>query len=604
MGASPSLCVVPARFPRLRAVFVVLLCLLFAAGTAFAAKKSTAAKSAEHAIIPRPTTFVAKSGKFVFHPETLIVYTAPEAKPVAKYFSAEIAKATGMKLKTSDKGVGKTTVRLEIKKNAATGDEGYALDVSSTRINIVAKTPAGLFYGLQTVRQMMPPEIYSRVPVKEKISWSLPCAQITDKPRFGWRGANVDCARHFYSKEAIMRFIDTISWHKMNRFHWHLTEDQGWRIEIKKYPRLTEVGAWRSNLLVGENKAFSKEDSPHWKNGLYGGFYSQKDIREVVAYAKERFVEVVPEIDIPGHSTAALLAYPEFSCDGKPPAGLPLSGGVFSKVYCPGKEKTFTFLQEIFTELLELFPSEYIHIGGDECPKTAWKKCADCQKRIKTERLSASGTASAEDKLQSYFTGRIQKFLEKKGRKVIGWDEITEGGIPKGCTVMHWRESTDVKIAPRAGHDLIVATRPKCYYNWAYSEADSAFVLSQGRVMPMRSAWDFDPMPKGLSAREEKHVLGAQACLWGEKTPNEKVLEFHYFPRLCAMSEATWSDRNGRNYAEFLSRVKVQQKRYIAAGVNARPSAEDPLPSGYKVFEKYKLSASATKPAKTSKKRK
>lgn len=594
-----------ASFPKaafFKTVLIVFVCVLLAAGTAFAKKET--AKSSAHAIIPRPTTFVAKSGNFVFYPETLIVYTSDEAKPVAKYFSSEIAKATGMKLKTASKGVGKTTVRLEIKKNAKTGDEGYTLDVSSTRINVVAKTPAGLFYGLQTVRQMMPPQIYSREPVKEKVTWSLPCAQITDKPRFGWRGANVDCARHFFSKEAIKRFIDTISWHKMNRFHWHLTEDQGWRIEIKKYPKLTEVGAWRSNLLIQENPNFVKEDSPHWKNGLYGGFYSQKDVREIVEYAQERFVTIVPEIDVPGHSSAALLAYPEYSCDGKPPAGLPLGGGVFSKVYCPGKEKTFTFLEDIFSELIELFPGEYVHIGGDECPKTAWQACSDCQKRIKTEHLSASGGFSAEERLQSYFIGRIQKFLEKKGKKVIGWDEIVEGGIPKGCTVMHWREQTDVKIAPRAGHDLIVATRPKCYYNWAYSEDDKPFVLSQGRVMPMRQAWDFDPVPKGLSEKEKKHVLGAQACFWGEKTPNEKVLEFHYFPRLCAMSEATWSDRDGRDYQEFLSRVKVQQQRYICAGVNARPSAEDPLPSGYKVFEKYDLSASATKAPKSSKKRK
>lgn len=583
-------------FSLLKRIFVLCVCCAVAVGgsaPAFAKKDDSSKKELRHTIIPKPTSYVAKSGKFVFRPETLIVYSGEDAKPVARYFAKEIATATGMKLKVADKGVGKNTVRLELKKTAKTGDEGYTLDVSSSRINIVAKTPAGLFYGLQTVRQMMPPEIYSRAPVKEKISWSLPCAKITDEPRFAWRGANVDCGRHFFSKEAIKRFIDTISWHKMNRFHWHLTEDQGWRIEIKKYPRLTEVGAWRENLLVRENPAFTREDSPHWnKDGLYGGFYSQKDIREIVKYAQERFITIVPEIDIPGHSTAALLAYPEFSCDGRPPGGLPLGGGVFGKVYCPGKEKTFAFLEEIFTELTELFPGEYVHIGGDECPKGAWEKCADCQKRIRDEKLFAANGHKAEERLQSYFIGRIQKFLASKGKKVIGWDEITEGGIPDGCTVMHWREYTDVKIAPRAGHDLIVATRPRCYYNWAYSKDDKPFVLSQGGVMPMRQAWDFDPVPGGLSDREKKHVLGVQACFWGEKTPNEKVLEFHYFPRLCAMSENAWGDRENRDYGEFLQRVKVQQKRYIAAGVNARPSAEDPLPPDYKVFEKYKIPAS------------
>lgn len=585
-------------FPPLRYFFAAALVVLFSA-TALFAKRDAETKTAEHAIIPKPTSYVPARGKFVFHPETLIVCADKSAVPVARHFAEEIAAATGMKLKVADKGVGKTTVRLEIAKNAKTGEEGYTLDVSSSRIRIAAKTPAGLFYGLQTVRQMMPPQIYSRVPVKEKISWSLPCAKITDVPRFAWRGANVDCARHFFSKEALKRFIDTLSWHKINRFHWHFTEDQGWRLEIKKYPRLTEVGAWRENLLVRENPAFTREDSPHWnKDGLYGGFYSQKDVREIVNYARERFITVVPEIEIPGHSTAALLAYPEYSCDGRPPAGIPLGGGVFGKVYCPGKEKTFTFLENVFSEVLALFPGEYIHIGGDECPKGAWEKCPDCQRRIKTEKLTAKDGHSAEERLQSYMISRIQKFLEARGRKVIGWDEIVEGGIPKGCTVMHWREQTDPKIAPRAGHDLIVATRPKCYYNWAYSEADKPFVLSQGRVMPMRQAWDFDPIPRGLSEKEQKRVLGAQACFWGEKTPNEKVLEFHYFPRLCAMSENTWSDRKDRNYADFLRRVEIQQERYKFAGVNARPSAEAPLPAGYKVFEKYKLPASAKKRGK------
>lgn len=563
---------------------------LASAGTLFAKDDADAP---EHTIIPKPVSYVAKRGKFVFHPETAIVYSGgKEVRPVAIYFAKEILKATGMKLKVAEKGVGKTTVRLDLKKSAKVGPEGYMMDISSSRINIVAKTPAGLFYGLQTVRQMMPPEIYSTKPSKKKISWSLPCAKIVDEPRFAWRGANVDCGRHFFSKEAIKRFIDTISWHKMNRFHWHLTEDQGWRIEIKKYPKLTEVGAWRQNLLIRENPDFVREDSPHWnKEGLYGGFYSQKDIKEIVKYAQERFVTIVPEIEIPGHSTAALLAYPEFSCDGRPPGGLPLGGGVFGKVYCPGKEKTFTFLTTILSEVLDLFPGEYVHIGGDECPKGAWKGCADCQKRIQDENLEAKDGHSAEERLQSYTLARIQKFLEDRGRKVIGWDEIVEGGIPDGATVMHWREYTDVKIAPKAGHDLIVATRPRCYYNWAYSKDDKPFVLSQGGVMPMKQAWDFDPMPRGLSEKEQAHVLGVQACFWGEKTPNEQVLEFHYFPRLSAMCENAWGDRENRDYGNFLERVKVQQKRYAFAGVNARPSAESPLPEGYKVWEKYDVPA-------------
>ncbi len=267
-----------------------------------------------------------------------------------------------------------------------------------------------------------------------------------------------------------------------------------------------------------------------------------------------------------------------------------MGGGVFPEVYCPGKEKTFKFLTDILAEVLELFPSEYIHIGGDECPKGAWQKCADCQKRIRTEKLVASGKRTAEDLLQSYTIERIQKYLESHGRKIIAWDEITEGGIPKGCTVMHWREYTDVKIAPRSGNDLIVATRPTCYYNWAYSADDKPFVVSQGRVMPMKQAYNFDPMPKGLSEKEQKHVIGTQACFWSEKSPNPLIMEFHCFPRMSAISENAWGDRENRSYTDFLRRIKIQGERYKAAGINARPSAEDPLPAGYKVYENYDLS--------------
>lgn len=590
----------------LKKFFVVALALLCAAGTIFAKKED---KAPEHAIIPRPTSYVAaKSGKFVFHPETLIVYSAKEAKPVATYFAGEISAATGMKLKVADKGAGKTTVRLELKKNFKLGDEAYTLDVSSTTIRLVAKTPAGLFYGLQTVRQMMPPEIYSRKPVKEGVVWSLPCAKVSDSPRFAWRGAHLDVARHFYTKEEVKKFIDTISWHKINRFHWHLTEDQGWRLEIKKYPKLTEIGAWRDNMLVGEEPKdeamkgqypLQKEDSACWNSqGQYGGFYTQKDVREIVAYAAERFITIVPEIEIPGHARAAMYSYPEYTCTGNRPGKMPLVGGVYGPVYCPGKEETFKFLEDIFTEVLALFPGEYIHLGADECPKGDWEKCPACQKRIKEEKLEpeevvVAGKAhkrSAEDKLQSYTIARVQKFLESKGRKIIAWDEITEGGIPKGCTVMHWREYTDPKIAPNCGEDLIVCTRPKCYYNWGYDKEDRRVLFSQGGIMPMKQAWDFDPIPKGLDPKLEKHVLGAQACFWGEKAQNAQIVEFHFFPRMCAMSEATWSSRDRRDYAEFLKRVKVQQKRYVAAGVNARPSAEGALPADYKAFEKYKLS--------------
>lgn len=570
-----------------------MLCLVFV--LALPANAQSKDKLSEIAVIPKPNSCLQKNGKFTFKPTTQIVASTPETVRLAQYFQKEIERATGMKLRIAKSGIN-NAVCLRLKPSSKADDEAYSLDVTGTRVTIEAKTPAGLFYGLQTVRQMMPPEIYARRPTKEKIEWSLPCAKISDEPRFKWRGVHLDCGRHFYTKNEIKKIIDALSWHKINRFHWHLTEDQGWRIEIKKYPKLTKIGAWRSNMLVNETPKeeprgqypLEKSDSPCWNSkGQYGGFYSQKDVKEIVAFARERFITIVPEIEIPGHSTAALLAYPEFSCDGRPPGGLPLGGGVFGKVYCPGKEATFKFLTGVLDEVTKLFPSEYIHIGGDECPKGAWKNCADCQKRIRNEKLVPEGKRTAEDKLQSYTIARIQEFLAKKGRKIIAWDEITEGGIPKGCTVMHWREYTDAKIAPNEGEDLIVATRPSCYYNWGYDKADRAFLFSQGGIMPLKQAYHFEPIPRGLDKKLEKHVLGAQACFWGEKAQNAQIVEFHFFPRMSAMSEATWSRKENRNWNDFERRVEIQQKRYNAAGINARPTT---IPDGYKPYKKYSSS--------------
>ncbi len=559
-----------------------------------ASKNASAAASKDCPIVPIPVSYTPQSGNFVLKPTTQIVASTPEAQAVANYFAKEIERATGMSLKVAKAGINNAIV-LKISKPTKGDDESYTLEVSSMSAVITAKTPAGLFYGLQTLRQLMPPEIYSRTPVKEGVTWSVPAVKIADKPRFKWRGLHLDCGRHFFSKKDIMRIIDAMSWHKLNRFHWHLTEDQGWRLEIKKFPKLTKIGAWRKDLLIGENKNFVKEDSDNWNSaGQYGGFYTQKDVHEIVEYARERFITIVPEIEIPGHSVAALNAYPEYSCDGKPQE-IPLKGGVYSKVFCPGKESTFKFWEAVFTEVCEMFPGEYIHLGADECPKGSWKNCADCQKRIKTEKLHAEGKRSAEDKLQSYAIARVQKFLEKKGKKVIAWDEITEGGIPNNVTVMHWREYTDAKIAPNDGKDLIVATRNKCYYNWGYAKEDQEFLLSQGSIMSMQQAYDFEPIPNGLDPKLQKHVLGAQAAFWSEKTPNAQIVEFHLFPRLSAMSESTWSPKERKNWSDFARRVEIQQKRYKAAGINARPTV---IPPGYKAYERYDLSKSAKSKSK------
>lgn len=548
------------------------------AGTlvAFSAPKTKKAASGGNdlTVIPVPVKVETKGGKFTFKADTKIVAATPEAQAVAKVFAADIKRATGWALQIVPAGTG---VSLKINKRAKTGPEGYRLEVSSSGIRIEAEAPAGLFYGLQTVRQLMPPKIYAKKPEKD-LSWTVPCVKIEDKPRFGWRGAHIDTARHFYSKEEILKFIDAMAWHKLNKFHWHFVEDQAWRVEIKKYPELTKKGAWRSDILVREtgDRYDSKKITNHWnKQGKYGGYYSQKDVKEVVKYAKDRFIDIVPEIEIPGHSSAAMYAYPEYSCDGRAPGWPILGGGVFGKIYCAGKDSTLKFLENVFAEICDLFPGEYVHIGGDEAPKGAWKNCPDCQNRIKKEKLKD------EEALQSWMTSRIQAFLAARGKKIIGWDEITEGGIPKGCTVMHWREYTDKKIAPRAGEDLIVATRPTCYYNWGYAKEDKSFMLSQGGIMPIKQAYDFEPIPAGLEEKLHKHILGAQACFWGEKTPNEKILEYHYFPRMSCISECTWSPRERKNWEDFSRRLKTQEERYKAADINARPLV---LPENYKPY--------------------
>ncbi|MCR5183541.1 MAG: beta-N-acetylhexosaminidase [Opitutales bacterium] len=547
---------------------------IFFAGTLFAAAaKEKKSGGNELPIIPVPVKVEQKSGKYTLRADTKIVAKEVEAKAVAKVFADDIYRVTGWRLQVVPAGTG---IVLRLDKRAKTGAEGYELDVSSSGVRITAEKPAGLFYGLQTLRQLMPAEIYSTKIVKDKV-WSVPAVKIKDEPRFGWRGAHVDTARHFYSKEEILKFIDAMAWHKLNKFHWHFTEDQAWRVEIKKYPLLTKKGAWRSDILTRETgKRFdSKKITNHWQKGLYGGYYSQKDIKEVVKYAQERFVEIVPEIEIPGHSSAALYAYPEYSCDGKAPGWPILGGGVFGKIYCAGKDSTLNFLKDIFSELCDLFPGGYVHIGGDEAPKGAWKNCPDCQRRIKKEGLKD------EEELQSWMISQMQKYLESRGKKIIGWDEITEGGIPKGCTVMHWREYTDKKIAPLAGEDLIVATRPTCYYNWGYAKEDQSFLLSQGGIMPIKQAYDFEPIPRGLDEKYHKHIIGAQACFWGEKTPNEKILEYHYFPRMSCISECTWSPTARKNWQNFEKRLQMQEKRYKAADINARPLV---LPADYKPY--------------------
>jgi hexosaminidase len=409
------------------------------------------------------------------------------------------------------------------------GDEGYRLKIESRSIEISAPKPAGLFYGIQSLRQLA-------TGVRQ-----IPCAEIEDKPRFGWRGMLLDCCRHFMTVDLVKRYIDLLAYHKMNVLHWHLTEDQGWRLEIKRYPRLTEVGAWRT------------------QNGKrYGGFYTQDEVRDVVAYAAARFVTVVPEIEMPGHSVAALAAYPELSCTGKP-IEVETHWGIFNDVLCPGKESTFEFVQNVLDEVCSLFPSTYIHIGGDECPKYYWKTCPDCQARIKAEGLKD------ENELQGYFTRRIDKYMLSKGRHIIGWDEILEGGVSKTAVVQSWRGMTGAVAAAKQGNPVISSPWDDTYFYCP--QVPEEVRINYRTLNSLDKAYAFEPVPPSLTPAQASLVMGGECCLWAEYTQQFEV-DPQMFPRLCAFAEAVWSPAAARNFADFSARLDKHYPRLAALGVD------------------------------------
>jgi hexosaminidase len=399
--------------------------------------------------------------------------------------------------------------------NATLGDEGYELHVTPERITVRAQKPAGLFYGSHTLQQLL-------------ASPPIPALRMVDRPRFTWRGLMLDEARHFFGKEFVKRVLDLLAQHKLNVFHWHLCDDQGWRLEIKKRPRLTEVGAWRG----GDGQR-------------YGGYYSLAEIREIVTYARSRFVTVVPEIEMPGHATAALASYPELSCTGGP-FDVATGWGIFEDVFCAGNDATFAFLEDVLAEVLELFPSRFVHIGGDECPKTRWRACPKCQKRIRDEQLAD------EQELQSYFIRRVERFLNAHGRKLIGWDEILEGGLAPNAAVMSWRGMDGAVAAARAGHDVVASPTSHCYLDYSYEKID------------LERAYSFDPIPADLTEEQCKHVLGVQGNMWTELTPTVADVERQIWPRLCALAEVAWSPHGTRDFADFSARLAAHRHHRLA----------------------------------------
>ncbi len=514
-------------------------------------------------IVPLPRQVDAREGTFVLDSTTAIAASSPQALQEAEAWAARVRQASGLPLPVAVGGSAPITFTLD--PAAATGDEGYTLDVMPGAITVTASTAAGLFYGAQTLRQLLPPaaDRGGVNPAGAGFAWTVPAVRIEDAPRFRWRGLHLDVSRHFSSVAFVKRYIDLMALYKLNRFHWHLTDDQGWRIEIKKYPRLTEVGAWRDGTLVGHYR-----NKPQVFDSVrYGGYYTQDEIREVVAYAAARHVTVVPEIEMPGHASAAIAAYPELGCRATPPPVVQ-TWGVFEDIFCP-KEETFAFLENVLEEVISLFPGPYVHVGGDEAPKKAWEESALAQEVMQREGLAD------EHALQSYFIRRIERFLNAHDRRLIGWDEIVEGGLSPTATLMFWRDwnKEALAMAARQGNDLIMTPTGALYFD--YFQADPATEpLGIGGMNTMEEVYAFEPVPASYSDEEARHVLGAQANLWREYIETDSHVEYMMYPRTLALAEVVWTARDRRDWADFQRRLPAQLRRLNVLGVHYRPPLE------------------------------
>jgi hexosaminidase len=512
------------------------------------------------ALIPQPVEMHTKGGTWELKSDAVIRYADAAARPPAELLAAQLRPATGFKLPVQ-RGVEGDLV-FKMINDPSLGKEGYAIS-SKQGVVIEASQAAGLFYGAQTLRQLLPPEIYSSKQVSKV--WKMPKVEIRDVPRFGWRGLMLDVGRHFMPKEDVKRFIDTMASLKFNTLHWHLTEDQGWRIEIKKYPKLTEVGAWRGETVVGHVR-----DKPRKYDGKpHGGFYTQEEIREVVAYAAERHITIVPEIDMPGHMQAAIAAYPELGCTTNQ-LGVKTEWGICKNILNP-EESTVQFCKDVLTEVMELFPSEFIHIGGDEAKKDQWE-ASDRIQQLREER----GLKDMHE-MQSWFIKQIDDFLIANNRRLIGWDEIAEGGLAENAAVMWWRgkagQTHGLEIAKKAameGHDIVVAANGSLYFDYYQSKDKKNEPLAIGGFLPLETVYNFEPIMDGLNKKTAAHILGAQGQIWTEYIPSMKQVEYMAFPRACALAELVWLPQEQKDYADFIERMKVQEQRFDAAGINYR----------------------------------
>ena len=516
----------------------------------------TCSKKENINIIPVPVSITEGKGTFELGPDATINYNYDEAASTASFLAGMLKPATGYEI-TPVKGT-EGSILLNIITGKEWKPEEYELIVTKKQVTINAGTSDGLFRGIQTLRQLFPESIEA-MKKTDNVRWRVPCVTINDYPRFAWRGMHLDVSRHFFDIDFVKRYIDLLAMHKMNVFHWHLTDDQGWRIEIKKYPKLTDTGAWRVDR---EDKQWNQREAQQpGEKATYGGFYTQEQVKEIIAYAAERHITIVPEIEMPAHVTAALAAYPQYSCTGGPFTVTP--GGVWpiTDIYCAGNDSTFKFIEDILTEVMDLFPSEYIHIGGDEAAKAEWEKCPKCQARIRKEGLKD------EAELQSYFIKRIEKFVSSKGRKIIGWDEILDGGIAPGAAVMSWRGFEGGIAAAKSGHNVVMAPVSHCYFDY-YQGDPSAEPESIGGYTTLAKVYSFEPVPQELTTEEARYVIGAQANLWTEFISTPSHAEYMVLPRMTALSEVLWSPSEKRNWPDFSKRLTSMFRRFDLMSLN------------------------------------
>ena len=513
-------------------------------------------------IIPKPYKFEEKPGFFLIIPKTKIQLTPfnPKLQKTAQFLQSAFLNATGQKIPIiPGKAPNPTTITFSICETGL-GKEGYKLNINARYIKLEAESETGIFYGIQSLLQLLPNEIHTQT--DKDFRWEIPVCKIEDKPRFGWRGLHLDVSRHFFDVNFIKRYIDLMAMHKLNLFHWHLTDDNGWRIEIKKYPKLTEVGAWRAPR-VGIDWRDSKPQQSGEKT-TYGGYYTQIEIKEIVQYASDRNITILPEIEMPGHTLEVLAAYPELGCTGGPYFVATGNHKPNSNLFCAGKEEVFSFLENVLDEVLELFPSKYIHVGGDEADKGEWKKCPLCQQRIKAEGLAD------ETELQSWFIKRIEKYLITKGRKLIGWDEILEGNLAPETTVMNWRGKDSGVIAAQTGHNVVMSPKTHCYFDH-YQANPSTEKAAIGGYTSLKKVYFYEPIPTELSADEAKHVLGAQANVWTEWISTPEHAEYMLLPRLSALAEVLWSPQDSKDWPEFQTRIENFKKRLELLNLNYCP---------------------------------